>query len=296
MADVNADTTTERWRTVPGLQEFIEAGEPLDDLAEREVFVPPTVRANVRGPELANYVARLRTWLQGYDRDRVLAERVPVWMPLVELWAPPGGSAELNYEGSRERSAKTQISLFGLAGFASASTTTLGESLTFTVDESAPGRVCSVRAFITVTRYVRATDGASFERVDVLNDGELVDLRLDELAPDAFPFAGRSASEAQLREGGYVPRSILRLRDSSGEGFDVYEPRFQTKRNWSAEIGIPDVPLLKAPLKVGASADQSEAFKAKFSLPRGHDYAFFTRSHEFPVVPACARLLDGVSP
>ena len=292
MADADAGKTTERWRTVPGLQDLIEAGEPLDDLAEREVFVPPTVR----GPELANYVARLRTWLQGYDRDRVLAERVPVWMPLVELWAPPGGSAELNYEGSRERSASAEISLFGLAGFASASTTTLIESLTFTADESAPGRMCAVRAFVTVTRYVRATDGASFERVDVLNGGELVDLRIDELAPEVFPFTDRSASEAQLRKGGYVPRSILRLSASSGSGSDVYEPTFQTTRNWSAEIGLPELPLLRAPLKLGASANQSEAFKVKFSLPRGHDYVFFTRDHEFPVVPTCARLLAGASP
>ena len=114
--------TTSDWIPEPGLLERIERGE--DPAAIKQEAVLP-----VRGMA-TDMLDSLVNWLKGFRRDTLVAERERIWVPVAELWPPPGGQARLTYQTAASREGNAQLTVLAEQGFGSAGSLNLTQTIT----------------------------------------------------------------------------------------------------------------------------------------------------------------------
>jgi hypothetical protein len=268
------------WNPEPGLLERIERGEDVESMRQ-EAVVP------VRGVA-SDMLESLVGWLKGFRRDSLVAERERVWIPVAELWPPPGGAAYLTYHTAASREANAQLTVLAEQGFGSAGT--LNISQTVEMDTSGPGRRFSIGAFFTIWRYVNEKSGDAFDRVDVVTDDATFQFRTEDIPPEQFPTGTNPITRADLTSNGYEIQGVYELADSASGGVDTYGKSVSKEHSWGVELTIPGLDLLQSTIKLGLKTTRSESFDVSFKLPRGHDYVFFHRIAEDPLVPYCAQL------
>lgn len=105
------------WESVPGPFELLEA----DDLREDdprlvEIATPVVTRALVppSPAEQCIWWQALPSRLRGFRRDRVLLDSEPVWVSILDLYAPPAGTAALRYECRAGRDKGAALKILGL--------------------------------------------------------------------------------------------------------------------------------------------------------------------------------------
>lgn len=277
------------WQYIPGLLELVEQGVEPDDLASRKF-----VSQGVRGPGIAyesatppdrSKLEALWNWLRGFRRDATLCERAPIWAPLVEIWAAPQGKTEFTYTSVAEQELRAEITVFSAAGLGGASKRKLSSAVKLTAGSS--GVAYEVRAFISVYRYMRASTGEVFHRVDIDCAGEVGEFQSRDLAPERYPFIAGAPTEAKLRANDYMPLRLERCAERS-ESTEV-TLRDETIASWKFEVASM-IPSISLPFKLGVTCQNTNSFEGKFSLPGGRDYAFCARRGERPLVPLCVTL------
>ena len=262
--------TSSDWTPEPGLLERLERGEDLTAIKQK-TLVP------VRGVA-TDMLDSLVNWLKGFRRDTLVAERVRVWVPVAELWPPPGGEASLTYQTSASREANAQLTVLAQQGFGNAGSLNLSQ--TVEMDTAGPGRRFSIGAFLTIWRYINDKSGEAFDRVDVACDDAKFQFRSEDVPPDAFPLAGDSITREKLVANGYEVQGIYELSGSTGDGIDSYGKATSTEHNWGIELTVPGLDLLQSSLKFALKTTRSESFDVSFRLPRGYDYVFFHRVYK----------------
>ncbi len=272
--------TTSDWTPEPGLLERIERGE--DPAAMKQEAVLP-----VRGMA-TDMLDSLVNWLKGFRRDALVAERERIWVPVAELWPPPGGEASLIYRAAASREANAQLTVLAEQGFGSAGSLNLTQ--TIELDTAGPGRRFSIGVFFTIWRYVNDKSGEAFDRVDVACDDATFQFRSEDVPPETFPLAGKSITPSTLVANGYQVQGIYELSGSTGDGIDTYSKSTSMEHSWGIDLAVPGLDLLQSSIRLAFKTTRSRSFDVSFELPRGYDYVFFHRVAEDPLVPYCARL------
>ena len=275
------------WNYQEGLLELLEDGAGLQDIEQRlldgELQVPGRSRAGLGRSKLDELIK----WLQGFRKERVVYENEKVYLPVIELWAPPGGKASVAYAVGREDSSSAELGLFGLAGFGGSSKREITDSFEF--DAGPPGTCFSIGVLMTVTHYVnRSGKGQSFDRIDIKGIEGGIDSRQSSLSPAEFFLPGQEIPEADLLPDNYSDISYRRLSAVTHEGISSYTHKVEDSCEWSFDLSLP---LLKDKVRLGAKTSRSSSFDVKFECPNGHDYAFFGRFGEKRAVPYCARVV-----
>ncbi len=275
------------WNYQEGLLELIDKGSSFSEIEQKlhdgSLALAQQTRAGLSTTKLESLIK----WLQGFRKDTVLYEEEKVYLPFIELWAPPGGKAQFAYEVSSESGSATEISFFGFTGFGGGSKRKITESIKMGSDGG--GRSFNLGFLLTVTRYTHKSDKTkSFEKIDVKGAPGDFDFKLNDLAAGSFGLKNQEIKESHLFPEEYSHKSFLRLSDSKTEGLDTYSPSTEESSDWSFQLTLP---LLKNKVKLGVSAKNSKALKASFDCPRGYDYVFFSSFGENRAVPYCARLI-----
>ncbi|NAZ75455.1 hypothetical protein GTQ99_08470 [Kineococcus sp. T13] len=265
-----------RWAGLPGVFELLERGVGADEAVEAGVFLP-----QVRGGHVdAARLQRLWDWLRGFQLQSVLCERLPIWVPVVSVWVPEGASAELTYSRGTGRERNAEITVFAVAGFGGASRRELTREIQVEIH---PGLRYETRAYLTVRRYANHFD-EQVDRVEVDCSGEVGEFQYVDLPLAQHPFSGGVADLDDLTRAGWALSSIER---SANRTDPVTVTHSSTSvRSW--KVGLTqEIPGLSAPIKLGVSAQATDAFQTAYTLPGGRDYAFCAPSGELPIAPVC---------
>lgn len=268
------------WSTQPGAFELLERGELDEERPEfGRIAIPQTSRARTEpNPVVAQTRWRaLLSRLRGYTKDAVLVQDETVWIPVFEVQAPPGGSASLTYSRSSARTSDLKLSILG-SGFGSAVSFTLKESLSLPATDT--GKSVSVRMLLTATRYVSPA-GGSLVSVDVRVPAEGSDQRVVDLPPAHLP------DLSDVLRWRVVRRELLSGASDSGNVTWTYSAGSQAK--WEARLGGAVLGPLGGEVGVGLEAESADDVSVSFEMPYGHDYVFYARAGEVPIVPYCAR-------
>ncbi|MGY1609386.1 MULTISPECIES: hypothetical protein [unclassified Geodermatophilus] len=266
---------TVSWNYVPGLLELMEAGaESPEDVADRDYAVPA-----VRG-KVGAVAQQMWDWLRGFRRGVPLCERAPAWVPLAELWAAPGSTAELTYEVVGQREHRAEISIVPAMGFGGFSRQELARDVVLPADGQ--GVLYETLIHLTVIPYVNDLTGEELLRVDVDEREETPQFRVRDLVGEFRPLNGATLSVAEIRAAGYTVPQIERRADRATATSLSWSST--TMRSWSIKVKL-GVPGLPSTLELGATCQRSEGFRADFELPGRHDYALCARAGEEPVVP-----------
>ena len=284
--DMSQEKST--WEYVPSVMQLIEEGLEPGDLGGRK-FAAPSVRggglvSSAPTPTQLSKLDRMWAWLKGFRKDEVVCERLPIWVPIAELWPAPGGGLEFSYETSVESGSAAEISVSAVVGFGGGSRLKLASS----VELQAKGRALAymTRAFLTIQRY-RNGDGEQMDVVDVDCKGEYAEFDQQERSPDEHPLGTSPLTVEEIRAKGFTVSRVERCAGCDTETAVKVEQ--ESLRHWKFEL-MPELPLLKAPVNLAASCERARSFSTKFSLPPGRDYAFCIPSGESPVVPVCVAL------
>jgi hypothetical protein len=284
---MNQDKST--WEYVPGIMQLVEDGVEPHNLGGVE-FVAPSVRGGGlispgASPGQIGRLERLWNWLRGFRKEKLLCERLPIWMPIAQLWPAPDGQLEFSYQTSVEAEAIAEITLYSVVGFGGGGRLKLASSIT--LKTQGKGIAYLTRAFLTIHRYRHRSTGEEIDRVDVDCAGDYGEFDRQELAPESRPFGASPASLDEIREQEFIVSRVERCSNSNTE--TVIKLEQESLRNWKFELS-PDLPLLKLPLSLAASCERARSFTTEFSLPAGRDYAFCASRGESPVAPVCVVL------
>lgn len=283
-----AATENDVWTALPGLFD-VAHGDAAPSAAYRspEQHAAKEPRRGVGG--LARRSAELVEWLRGYRFADVLCAAVEVWVPVVQLWPPLDGRASFKYSASRTRETTAELAVTPNAGFGTGSKVTLGQSIEIAAEDRV-GRQYGVCVYVTVRRYEHPRLDP-IDRVDVACVGRALDARTDDLSPELFPAKKRALSEHELLFGGFQEAGRYLARRSAPPGTDKYGTKASTESSWSFQIESPEMGPLKSSVTISVKTSRAASVEASFDLPRGHDYVFFHRTDETPLVPWCARLV-----
>jgi hypothetical protein len=269
------------WSAQPGAFELLERGELDEGRPEfRRLPLPATSRAGAEAADPAVAESRWRallTRLRGYTKDAVLLSDETVWVTLFEVHAPPGGSATLAYSRSQTRKGDLKLSILG-SGFGGAVSVRLTESLKLPASDA--GKAVSVRMLLTATRYT-SRSGGSLVSVDVRVPGDGVDQRVEDLPPPELPDLSDALRWRVLR------RELLSAASDTGKVAWTYSAGSQA--TWEARLGGSVLGPIGGTVGLGVEAEWAEEVSVGFELPYGHDYVFYARAGEVPLVPYCAR-------
>lgn len=277
------------WQYVPGLLELVDQGVEPDDLASRDFVSPQFRSAGIAGESATPFerskLERMWNWLRGFRRDATLCERMPIWVPVVQVWAAPQSTAEFTYTSATEQELRAEITVFSAAGLGGASKRKLSSTVKLTAGST--GVAYDTRAFISVYRYTNASTGEVLHRVDVDCAGEAGEFQSRDLVSELHPFAEGAPTEAKLRATDHLVTRLERCSDRS-ESTDV-TIRDEAIASWKFEIAST-IPSIVLPFKLGVTCQNTRSFESKFSLPGGRDYAFCAKRGEQPLVPLCVAL------
>jgi hypothetical protein len=265
------------WTYEPGLLDYAGEGAGANDLPEALLARSSVSRGSPKAQKLLD-------WLRGCRLEGVLCEREPIWVPLVEAWAAPGGSFEFTYESSSELGGSAEVKVFALGGVGGASSRKVSTSVHWQAE--AEGRGLDIRAFVTIRRYVLRT-GEHLDRVDVDCSGEQGEYRNHQLGMASHPFAGLTPGRADILAAKYAVTHIERCREVAGPTEFTFASA--TQRSWSFGPDL-DIPMLQSALKLQVDLGHAKSFTTTFTLPGGQDYAFCSRIGESPVAPVCVVL------
>lgn len=275
------------WSYQEGLLELLEDGAGLRDIEQRfldgELQVPGRSRAGFGRSKLDELIK----WLQGFRKERIIYENEKVYVPIIELWAPPGGKARVEYGIGREGSVSAELNLFGVAGFGGSSKREITDSFAF--NAGPPGTSFAVGVLLTVTHYVnRSGKGQSFDRIDIRGIEGGIDSRQSSLSPTEFFLPGQEISESDLLPDNYSNIYYRRLSADTNEGISSYRHKVEESCEWNFDLSLP---LLKDKVHLGAKTSRSDSLDVTFECPNGHDYVFFSLFGEKRAVPYCARVV-----
>jgi hypothetical protein len=280
------DSPAPTWEYQQGLIELVEAGyrfsEIEDQLQQGNLSLPKSTRG-----ASTQKLETLIKWLQGFRRKETIYKDERVYFPFIELWAPPGGKAQFQYELTTDDSLAAEINLFSFSGFGGSSKRKITESIKMNTEGN--GRLFSLGVLLTVMRYQHKDDiTRSFDKIDVRGIQDGFDFKIHDLSPQNFILPQQEINESLLVPDEYSNIRFFRLAHSNQKMSDTYSPSTEESTDWSFNLSMP---LLKQGIKMGISTKNSKAMKASFDCPTGYDYAFFTRFGESQPVPYCARLL-----
>jgi hypothetical protein len=264
------------WTVVPGALELLETGE-IDEQepAWDRIALPAASRSLV---DHADQTASESRWaalvrrLRGYERDAVIATDEPVWIPIVDVHMPPGGSATFTYARTRSAKQGLKLSILG-AHFGGEASMTFQESLT--LPATTLGKSLQVRMLLTATRYV-SSGRPELVRVDVRQPESGSEYQVLDLPEPALP------DLSDVLSWSVVHRERLRASRDSGEVAWGYSAGAQAK--W--EVGL-DADVFSSGITLSAEAERAEEATVSFEMPYGKDYVFYLPAGANPLAPCC---------
>jgi hypothetical protein len=243
-----------------------------DDLSER-ILTPGGTRSPSADPgRWQRFVSRLR----GYERGRVLATEVPVWLAIAELTPPAGGRATLNSQSSSKVEAKSSLTVFG-SGFGN----TVSAGLDQIVEVAAVGGPLQVAAevLLNVCEYTRCGGGPTLVRVDVVEMKPVT--RVGDVA--------RRASVPSPPPAGVEILDRVELSSASGSGAYTWRRRSAEQSTWTTAVGA-SVPGIGLDIKLEVAVARAQQFETAFELPFGSDYLVYHEPTAPRLAPLCCRV------
>jgi hypothetical protein len=199
-------------------------------------------------------------------------DREPLWLHLIDLHVPSGGTATFSYEHTGRTDAGLDLKVLGV-GFGSGVSVAIEESMTLPAADS--GKALRARMLLTAQRY-ETRAGDSLVRLDLsppdVPEYEVTDLPAPPPADLTDPLKWRVVRREHLSGS----------TDSQARSWSYSCER---QARWSMKLGV----TLPAPVGEIASfhAEVAQADRASvaFDMPYGHDYAFYVPAGESPLAP-----------
>jgi hypothetical protein len=259
--------------TVPGALDLLEKGELNYTDVRFDVAPVGTVRGGTGGPaELASWWRAFLDRLRGYQRESVVMDREPFWVPIVELVAPENVRATCKSTTSRSQSLSLRLDIVG-SGFGNGLRATLATDLSFSC-EVAPLRL-AVQVRITATRYV-ARRGPAIIRLDV--DSAAKEIRLETAEREQLPHP----LLPPLFE--LVQRVDLNaVRDP---GIYTWAQRLESETSWSLKLGAKFPQISESSVSLSLAGVRET--ELTFEMPYGRDYLIYRQSGHSSLLPRCA--------
>lgn len=266
-------------RSLPGVLQLLEAGELNEDQPQPETLPTNAASRGVRLNELKRRWQVLIRSLSGYRASEVILRAKPIWIPIVELHVLPHGKATLSYQQTSSATMKPELKIFGI-GFGTSGVITFSESIAFDADQT--GKSLQAMMLASATRYTHPTK-KSFIRLDIESPRDGVEYKVEDLPPVNH---GEDADSLDPGEWEVIQR--VKLSSSHDRGQYIWQYKAEERSNWKVGIGLEALKAIGFDLNLDLEVEQAREFDVKFEMPYGHDYVFYARAGESPLVPFCA--------
>lgn len=266
-------------KAMPGVLELLKGDELDGDQPQLAALAPSAVSRGRGLDELKRRWRAILSSLSGYKAADVLLSAEPIWIPIIELYVPPGGKSTLKYQRTSSKKAEAELKIFGI-GFGSGAAITFSESLKF--DAAQTGKSLQVMMSVSAMRYTHPTK-KSLIRVDVKSPRDTVEYKVVDLPP-----ANDIVDVDNLDPLDWEVIRRLNLSSSSDRGSYTWQYQTGESSNWKVSIGLDVLKSIGLDPKLDLELEQAREFEVTFEMPYGHDYVFYGRTGELPLVPFCA--------
>lgn len=270
------------WHPHPGAFDLVAI--PEEEIATKQLEFLHVSDA-VRGP-FADMKAKwhgLRQRLRGLTESEVLCREHQATISILRLYRPPGGNAAVSYRKSVSIGRAAAFTIFGV-GFGAGGSTDLSSALNFTADETNLEMLLHLP--VTAVRHLNPRTGVSLLRIDLGGQNQSVsyELRSFDEPPPKFDLDDYDRLEWQ------VLKRILLAESKASEMVTWTYPDVAREAYWHGKLDASPLPLSTASIKVEIKCRRADAYSAKFSLPHGKNYVFFSPAGETVIAPLCASL------
>jgi hypothetical protein len=272
------------WQVRPSAFELLESGQLDDDEPRFDDFpaaLPSSRFGPVSGTELRSAWRSVLKHLRGYTPGRQLVDWQTVWVPIIDLPAPPEGRSVFRYTTGSARRVTPSISVFGV-GLGAKAEHTFTASFEFEADKL--GKQYLISLDLRMTEWLSRTD-PPVPTIDFRVPAEGVNTSVANLPADG---------DDPAVTGVWTPDQWIEIRRV--ELSRATPPGMETRRlavartcTWTPGLHTPVLTgLAGLELGLGAEVEHSDSFDLSFELPYGHDYVFYRRASEVPLVPHCS--------
>lgn len=272
------------WQVRPSAFDLLESGQLDDDeprFGDFPAALPGARFAPASPAELRSLWRATLKRLRGYTASRPLTDQQAVWLPIIDLPAPPGGRSVLQCTVGGARRVTPSLTVFGV-GLGAKAEHTFTES--FQIEANGIGKQHLISLDLTVTEWLSPTD-PPIRTVDVRIPAGGVNERVADLPADpADPAVTGVWSPEQ-----WIEMRRVELSRASGPGMETRRLAVSRTCTWTPGFHTPALAGL-AGLELGleVEVERSDSFELSFELPYGQDYVFYRKASEVPLVPHCS--------
>jgi hypothetical protein len=273
------------WKRMRGALELLEDGQLKEDQPQFQDLGTPQSELRLAGLDMKQIKERWGAFvnrLKGYHKEEPLMERVPIWIPIIDLHLPPGGKSVLKYERKSSQEMGAELKIFGIKS-GSGGAISFSESIKFSAEHV--GKSLLVLAYATITPYVSNDGRDKFFRLDW--DCETVTHKIEDISKDQNNQVLQSLDTTLWKKVKEVD-----LSSSSGSGQFTWQYKATQDAHWNVNLGagITVFGGIGVEFSLPLQFKRSEDFEVTFDMPYGYDYVFFHRLGETPLIPMCARI------
>jgi len=214
--------------------------------------------------------------LKRYHKKETLFKQEPIWIPLINLYVPPGGSSTLKYIRSSNKKMGPEIKILGF-GFGSTESISISDSVEFDAEQR--GKSFLVKMYATAIRYLDSVHGQPLTRVDLEHPHDYTEHKIEDL-PDITEIKSLNSEEWKVIH-------EINLSSSSDTGHYTFQHAITESAIWKVELSFPPLQAIGLDLNLTFESEHSKEFELTFKIPYGHDYLFYSRIGETPIVPLC---------
>jgi hypothetical protein len=270
------------FKHMPGALELLEQGSLDDDVPQFEnINSSSTTRGwptDLTASEIKNRWRSLLRRLKGYQKDKVLIQDEAVWIPIFKLYVPPLGKSSLSYQAKVGQNISPELKILGF-GFGSTGSVSFTETIKIPAEKR--GKLVEAKLLATVTRYINSSNNQKLYRLDLKNLDGHIEQRITDL-PLQDPIAeAKKLTSTEWR--------VLREYRLSAKDVGQFNLRYELEQRSTWKTDLKFAPLSALGIETGVSLEleNSNQFELNFDMPYGHDYVFYCRNDESPLVPMC---------
>lgn len=272
------------WQVRPSAFDLLESGQLRDDEPRFDDFpaaLPSAQFAPLTGPELSERWRSLLRRLRGYTASRQLIDWQTVWLPIIKLPAPPSGRSIFEYKAGSARRVTPCLKVFGV-GLGAKAEHSFTES--FQIEASEIGKQYLISLDLTTTEWLSKTN-PPIRQVDVRTPAEGVNERVVDLPTDPDDPAVTGVWDPD----GWIEMRRIELSHATAPGMETRRLAVARTCNWKPGFHMPTLAgMAGLDLGLEVEVERSDSFELSLELPYGHDYVFYRRSSEVPLVPCCS--------
>jgi hypothetical protein len=161
---------------LPGILELLDENEPDLEKLSQYVSIGGVSPAALSRESIKAAAQGVIRWLKGYRKTQELYKRKPIWTPVIELYAPPGGKATFSQTSTSVKEGGPKFQFLGV-NYGSSESVSFSQSISFDTNKA---KSFQVEMLVTVTRYEHPKREPLF-RIDFEHNNDRIGHRYQDL-------------------------------------------------------------------------------------------------------------------